>query len=63
MPIEVRELVIRARVEDPPQNASGTSGGSSSGVPRAALSEWELQRIVALCAEEVMRILEKQKER
>ncbi|GEP96025.1 DUF5908 family protein [Chitinophaga cymbidii] len=62
MPIEVRELVIRARVEDPPQHASGTPGGSS-GAPRAGLSEGELQRIIALCAEEVMRILEKQKER
>lgn len=61
MPIEVRELVIRARVEDPPQHASGTSG--SSGAPRSGLSDGELQRIIALCAEEVMRILEKQKER
>lgn len=63
MPIEVRELVIKARVEDPPQGSSGQSGGSSSGAVRATLSEGELQRIISSCAEEVMRILEKQKER
>ncbi|QEH43694.1 DUF5908 family protein [Chitinophaga sp. XS-30] len=62
MPIEVRELVIKARVEDPPQGASGSSGSAGTS-PRAALSEWELQRIVALCAEEVMKILKRQKER
>lgn len=63
MPIEVRELVIKARVEDPPQASSGPSGGSSSGAVRATLSEWELQKIISSCTEEVMRILEKQKER
>ncbi|MBO9150670.1 DUF5908 family protein [Chitinophaga sp. GCM10012297] len=62
MPIEIRELVIRARVEEKtPQTASGGSGGSAS--PSRGMNAADMQRIVAMCAEEVIKALKQQKER
>ena len=58
MPIEIRELIIRARVEDQPGTSPSTSPSAS---PR--VSEGDIQKIVALCAEEVLKVLKKQKER
>jgi hypothetical protein len=57
MPIEVRELIITARVEDK------KSTGSSHPVKMQALNERDLQKIVALCAEQVMDIIKRQTER
>lgn len=59
MPVEIRELVIRVRVEDQPPAASPIRPAASG----AALGERELQRIIAACAEQVLKILENQKER
>ena len=58
MPIEVRELVIRARIEEPaPQSAS------NGRAPVTRMDERELQNLVEKCAEEVLRILERKTER
>jgi len=59
MPVEIRELIIRARVDD---SVAATRNGSSPATTQA-LSERELQKIVSLCAEQVMDILKRQKER
>lgn len=59
MPIEIRELVIRVRVEDQPAAASPSTGGGG----RQPLNERELQYIIATCAEQVLKILEQQKEK
>ena len=61
MPIEIRELVIRARVENSPQATSGGSSGGSS--PQRGMSPADMQQIVARCAEEVVKALKQQKER
>ncbi|RPD38907.1 DUF5908 family protein [Chitinophaga barathri] len=60
MPIEIRELVIRARVEESPQSNGGGNGGSS---PQRGMSAADMEKIVAMCAEEVMKALKQQKER
>lgn len=60
MPIEVRELVIKARVEDAPANTGSHHG---SGTPQKGLNDRDIQKIVAMCAEEVMKVLKRQKER
>jgi hypothetical protein len=60
MPIVVRELVIRARVEE----VAGSSGGNGATRPPASgLAEAELERVVALCVEQVLNTLERRKER
>ncbi len=61
MPIEVRELVIRARIDDTPDAGDDTRTritGSSGG-----LTERDVQRIVSLCVEKVMQVIKRQKER
>lgn len=58
MPIVVRELVIRARVEEVGAAANGAGRPPASGLP-----DMDLQRIVSLCVEQVMDNLERQKER
>jgi hypothetical protein len=58
MPVEIRELIIRARVDDTTATRNGNSLVTTQG-----LSERELQKIVSLCAEQVMDILKRQKER
>jgi len=61
MPIEVRELVIKARVEEiPPAGSAGSNGTAGRS---GALSDRELQTVVALCTEAVMKIIKKQNER
>lgn len=54
MPIEIKELVIRATVD---------SGGSGSKGPRKRKQAAEREEIVAECVEQVMRILRRQGER
>lgn len=61
MPIIVRELVIRARVEDvesPPSGSRSSSSGQSAGIP-----DGQIERIVALCVEKTLLALERNKER
>ena len=60
MPIEVRELVIRAKVEEPSQS-SAAANAESGRVQN--LNDREMQKIITLCAEEVLKILKRQKER
>ena len=61
MPIEVRELIIKVRVEE---SASASASAPANGTRRQqSLSEKELQKIVALCSEEVMKTIKRQKER
>lgn len=60
MPIEIRELVIKARVEDSNQPHSGTSGGTK---PSRGLSDEDLERIIAQCIDKVMAAIRQQKER
>jgi hypothetical protein len=57
MAIEVRELIIKARVEE---TSSGNTGGNSA---QSSMNEKEIQKIIALCAEEVLKVLKRQKER
>lgn len=61
MPIEIRELVIRARVEEQPSGHNGPASASAGSTSPAA--QPDIQQIVAICTEEVMRLLKKQNER
>ncbi len=53
MPVEIRELVIRATVSPP--NAAETPGTDNR--------ELELEEIVTMCVEQVLEILRREKER
>ena len=57
MPIEIRELIIKARVE----NLASQNAASSSQQQR--MTERDLQKIIERCVEEVMRIIKRQKEK
>lgn len=62
MPIIVRELIIRARVEE----AANTSHRNALERPPkggSGIQESDVQRIVALCVEEVMINLDRNQER
>ena len=62
MPIEVRELIIKTRVEEV---SSGSGGGNANNgnAHSKSLTERDMHKIVAMCAEEVMKALKRQKER
>lgn len=60
MSIIIRELVIRARLEE--ESSSTQTNGTESGV-RTSLGESEIEHIVTLCVEKVMENLERKKER
>ena len=60
MSIEVRELVIRARVED---TVPTHQSGSGSDRQKPNLTDRELETIISHCVEKVMDIMRKQKER
>lgn len=56
MPIEIREVVIKATVT----NDKGKSAGSAAG---AGMSAQEKQDMVATCVEQVMQIINDKKDR
>lgn len=59
MPVVIRELVIRATVND--ASAAGTSSGNAAASPQNAALEKEA--LIQECVEQVLEILEKQKQR
>lgn len=64
MPIEVREIIIRAQVESSGGDAGESAGSGGNGaVSQGGLGEEEMQNIIAMCAEEVLSILKRQTER
>lgn len=69
MPIEIRELVIRATV-DPSSNGSGSAScgsaadsGAHAGSSGAGGGSGANDQLVQSCVREVMRILEEKRER
>jgi hypothetical protein len=62
MPIVVRELVIRARVDEVAGN--GSNGGPARPAAESGrIRDAEFERIVALCVEKVMDNIRRGKER
>ena len=59
MPIEVRELVIKAIVEQ--EGGGASSGGTGTAPPDNAVSQQE--ETIKLCVEKVLEILEDRDER
>jgi hypothetical protein len=55
MPIVIRELVIRARVD-----SDSRENGAQAPVENNAI---ETERVISLCVEKVIKILERKKER
>lgn len=60
MPIEIRELIIRARVDETEAAGQAESGGQKRG---GTLSKADREAIIAACVEQVMQMLEDKKER
>jgi hypothetical protein len=65
MPIEIRELIIRATVEEDGDAASPSARASTggAGAPPAGKAAAERARLIAECVDQVMEILREQKER
>lgn len=61
MAIEVRELVVKARIEDPKQNTPLSGGAQSS--TQSSLTGRDLQKIISMCTEEVLKVLKRKNER
>lgn len=59
MPIEIRELIIRANVEE----ANSIQGLNNSSRGGSSISFSEKEAIIAACIEQVMKMLEEKKER
>lgn len=63
MPLEIKELVIRATVSDGTlTTATGTEGGAGA-TSMGGLSAAERKALVDACVETVLKILEDKKER
>ena len=65
MPIEIRELVIRATVSlaEGGSDGQGASGSGTAQSDGAALSPQDIEQIVQECVRQVMRMLARQQER
>lgn len=59
MPIEIRELVIKASIDEAHLASRATNGSTQS----SSLSSSDKEAIVAACLEQVFKVLEEQKER
>lgn len=62
MPIVIRELVIRARVEEN-DHPSRNNGPNSMDMKSQKISEMEIERIVAICIEKTMAVINRKTER
>ena len=60
MPIVIRELVIRARVEETPGPGNTSSGANNNG---QRMTEADIDKIIALCIEKVMAAINRKNER
>lgn len=58
MPIEIRELIIRARVDE-----SETATQAGVGRQSSMLATADREAIIAACVEQVLKILDDQRER
>lgn len=64
MPLEIRELVIRATVEEDSAAAAGeTARPAASGGPAPGAAASDRARLIAECVEQVMEALRERKER
>jgi len=60
MPIVIRELVIRARVEESASPRDTSSGANNNG---QRMSEADIDKIIAVCIEKVMAAINRKNER
>lgn len=60
MPIEIRELIIRARVDEAKTASQSGSGQNRRG---STLSSADREAIIAACVEQVLKILDDKRER
>lgn len=65
MPVEIKELIIRVSVGDDAraEGRSAPGAGEKKGSQGRALSKGELDRIVNLCTERVLKAIKKSRER
>lgn len=63
MPIEIRELVIKTRVEDSASSPKPISEASTGNATGAGLNAQQLENIIAQVIERVMDALKQQNER
>lgn len=56
--IEIRELIIRARIDEGAQQS-----GTTANAPMQGMSNRDMEKVIALCAEEVMKAIKRQMER
>lgn len=61
MPIEIRELVIRTRVEEPEAPSGPPAAGART--PAGRLNNQDLEKIISICLERIMDMLKQQNER
>jgi hypothetical protein len=62
MPIEIRELVIRATI-GPASDSGGREAREADDPARAALGTLDVEAIVQECVRQVLRVLARDKER
>ena len=63
MPIEIRELVIRATVEEEPHAGPGKPPATRASGPPPGANATERARLIAECVDQVMEVLRERKER
>lgn len=56
--IEIRELIIRACIDEGAAKSTTTSSG-----PSQAMNNHDMEKVIAMCAEEVMKVIKRQMER
>ena len=61
MPIEIRELIVRATVEPPKNAGAGAAAAQSSGKSGGALDDKTRNALVQECVEQVMAMLKRQR--
>lgn len=63
MPLEIRELIIRAVVDEDEPSSAGAASAAGGHAPAPGAASAERARLVAECVEQVMEVLREQKER